>query len=239
MNRPTALITQESYHVYNRGAHKNAIFLDAEDHERFLLLLYLSNSREPVNLRDLKEKHKGLTFVLLRELKTVGQDLVDVFAYSLLPNHFHIVMRQKVDGGVARFMQKLCTGYSMYFNLRHGHSGTLFQGRFKSSHVDTDPYHKWLFAYVHLNPVSIFEPNWSKEKGIENVGRAQEFINSYRYSSYWDYYVGERPERTILAYAETADMLDKKEDLIGLISESKKGAPLYEDFESGEKGKEA
>ena len=194
MNRPTALATLESYHIYNRGAHKNPIFLSSEDYERFLLLLYLSNSREPVNLRDLKEKHKGLTFVLLRELLTVNQDLVEVFAYALLPNHFHIVMRQKVDGGIARFMQKLCTGYSMYFNLRHGHSGTLFQGRFKSNHVNTDPYFKWIFAYVHLNPISILESGW-REGGVKNIRRTQEFLKGYHYSSYYDYYTGLRQEQ--------------------------------------------
>ena len=234
MNRPTALITQESYHVYNRGAHKNAIFLDAEDHERFLLLLYLSNSREPVNLRDLKEKHKGLTFVLLRELKTVGQDLVDVFAYSLLPNHFHIVMRQKVDGGVARFMQKLCTGYSMYFNLRHGHSGTLFQGRFKSSHVDTDPYHKWLFAYVHLNPVSIAEPEW-KEKGIKDTQRAQKFLSGYRWSSYFDYYTSQRPERAILAHEEGIQHIEKQKDIQALLASYGHGRILHPALEGVKK----
>lgn len=229
----------EVYHIFNRGAHKMPIFLDEGDFRRFQILLLLTNSTKKVDAGNTLAKYQGrslvdLSLVDLFKNDAPEQRLVDVLTYALIPNHFHLVLRQRIGGGITSFMKKLCTGYSMYFNLRHDRSGTLFQGRFKSSHVDTDPYHKWLFAYVHLNPVSVVEPDW-KEKGVKNQTKVAEFLREYPYSSYYDYYVHERPERAILAHEEARDFLDTNENLIGLIAESEKGASLYENFESGEK----
>ena len=114
----------------------------------------------------------------------------------------------------------------MYFNTKHEHSGVLFQGRFKSSHLNTDPYFKWIFPYVHLNPVSLTEPEW-QEKGIADIGRAVDVLRNYRYSSYYDYYVGERPERAILAFEEAIGLLDKESDLQDMLSAYTRGKVLY------------
>ncbi|MEK7099879.1 MAG: transposase [Patescibacteria group bacterium] len=226
MNRSTPLITGETYHIYNRGAHKNEIFSDSADYNRLLLLLYLSNRDKPVNLRNLLEKHKGLTFVRLLELEGPGTPLVDLFAYALMPNHFHFVIRQKVDGGISAFMQKICTAYSMYYNLKHQHSGTLFQGRFKSSHINTEPYFRWIFAYVHLNPLELAEPDW-KEGNIRNSKAARKFLAEYRYGSYSDYCVGERPERAILAYNDAPDFLKTQNDLEEALGDFERGRVLH------------
>ena len=225
----------ETYHVFNRGAHKQALFKNKEDYRRFQINLHLANHSEPVLVRDVLSAQK------YREPFSgypTDKSQVDVLGYSLMPNHFHLILRQKAEGGITRFMKKVGVGYSMYFNLKYEHGGTLLQGPFKSSHVDTDPYYKWLFAYVHLNPISLVEPKW-REKEIANIHRAQEFINGYRYSSYWDYYVGDRPERAILAYEEATDIIDTNADLVGLMAESEKGTQLYENFESVEKSKES
>ena len=79
---------------------------------------------------------------------------------------------------------------------------------------------------MHLNPVSIAEPDW-QEKGISEPARTKEFLRNYRYSSYYDYYVGKRPERAILAYDEASDLLDKESDLRSMLSEYARGRVLY------------
>ena len=122
----------------------------------------------------------------------------------------------------------------MYFNTKYGHSGVLFQGRFRSNHLDSDPYFKWIFPYVHLNPLSLVEQDWNKA-GIADVERAKEHLKNYHYSSYYDYYVGERPERAILAYEEAVGLLDKKADLHGLLSIFTRGGALYPVMESESK----
>ena len=219
----------ETYHVFNRGAHKQPIFIDEQDYRRFQVLLLLANSTEPIDTGNVLTKYQGRTLLNLfeREAPTVRQ--ADIFAYSLMSNHFHLVVRQKIDRGISEFMRKVCTGYSMYFNLRHGHSGTLFQGKFKSSHIDTDPYFSWIFSYVHLNPVSMVEPAWS-EKQVKDVRRAQNFIDKYSFSSYPDYYSTERPERKILALEEGRAYVDSKKDVAGLLSDYGRGRVLFDTF---------
>src|SRR3989338_8915579 len=224
MLRATPLVAGETYHIYNRGAGKQKFFLDATDYKRFLALLLLGNNTENIHLSNLR-KYQGPSLTHVFEEK-VDYSLTDVLAYSLLPNHFHLVIRQKSDDGITSFMKRVCTAYSMYFNLKYGHSGTLFQGRFKSSHLDTDPYFKWIFPYVHLNPVSLVEPQW-QENGIIDPMLAKEFLRDYRYSSYRDYYVGERPERAILSYDEVFDLLDTKDDIQDMLAAYAKGKVLH------------
>ena len=86
----------------------------------------------------------------------------------------------------------------MYYNQKYKRSGSLFEGKFKSQHANNDRYLKYLFSYIHLNPIKLIDKNW-KEKGIKNAQKAFEFLNNYTYSSYSDY-VNEsnRPECIIL-----------------------------------------
>ncbi len=225
MERVVPLTVGETYHIFNRGAHKQSIFNDEYDLRRFQLLLCLANTSTPINLRGLKTR-KGESFAGLFETAKSDKGLVDMLAYTLMPNHFHIVVRQKAVEGVSLFMRKLCTAYSMYFNAKHGHSGTVFEGPFKSSHISTDPYFNWVFAYVHLNAVSMVEPAWDERK-IENPTRAQEYLNRYPFSSYFDYYTGERPERNILAYLEGREFIEKKTDIQNLLRSYGNGEALF------------
>jgi len=224
----------ETYHVFNRGAHKNPIFLEERDFQRFQVLLLLANSTERIDAGNVLNKYQGRSLVKLFEEEGSDERIVDILAYSLLPNHFHLILRQRMPEGISKFMRKLCTGYSMYFNLKYGHSGTLYQGRFKSSHVDTDAHFNWLFAYVHLNPLSLAMPEW-KVHGIEDVEVAQHFLDGYPYSSYFDFYVASRPERAILAYEDARHFIDSKNNLIDLAAAAKKDVQ-YETFEPVEKG---
>ena len=113
-----------------------------------------------------------------------------------MPNHFHILLTPAVDNGVQTFMLKLSTGYSMYFNKRNSRTGSLFQGRFKSQHANSDEYLKYLFSYIHLNPVKLIQSDW-KEFGIQNLVEVKQYLNEYKYSSLHDY-IGTRTESVII-----------------------------------------
>lgn len=123
--------------------------------------------------------------------------LVDIGAYCLMPNHFHLLIREKTEGGITKFMSKLSTAYSMYFNNKHDRTGGLFEGRFKATHVDTDEYLKYLFSYIHLNPVKIIDPKW-KEDGINDRNEAKQYLLDYTHSSYQDYLEIQRKESQII-----------------------------------------
>ena len=171
----------EFYHLYNRGTDKRKIFLNRQDHERFLTLLYVVNNTEVFHLSDHTNRSTD-EFLTLPRTET----LVDIGAYCLMPNHFHLLVREKVNNGVSLFMKKLLTAYVMYFNKTHERTGALFEGRFKGKHLNTDRYLKYQFAYCHLNPVKLCDPNWRDER-ILNDKQTFDFLANYQYSSYQDY----------------------------------------------------
>ncbi len=194
MNRKIIFSVGEYYHLYNRGVEKRLIFLDQYDRQRFILSIYLCNSNKPADLGCLLRR--GLTssniFKLNREEK-----LVYIGAWCLMPNHFHILLKEKVEGGIALFMQKLLTSYTMYFNAKYQRTGSLFGGSFKAKHIDSDVYLNYLYAYIHLNPIGIIDQGW-KDKRLRNRKVAEKFITEYAYSSYLDWSGCERDLAVIL-----------------------------------------
>lgn len=124
------------YHIYNRGAGKSEIFLDDQDYRVFLRFLekYL----------DPKSEHSLASEIML-------------LAYCLMPNHFHLFVRQKSRDGIIKFMRSLGTSYSMYFNNRYERSGTLFQGVYRAAIVETEAYFLHLSRYIHLNPTDVVD----------------------------------------------------------------------------------
>jgi putative transposase len=215
MLRDAPFIDGETYHVYNRGAHKQIIFKRNEDYQRFMLLLHVANTDEPVNLRNTLRLYKGQALARIYEEEKPTKSLVDLYAYSLMPNHFHLVLKQKSENGLTLFARKVLTAYSMYFNMVYKHSGILSQGAFKSHHINNESYFRYIFSYVHLNPLSLMFPKW-EEKGIENLASAREFLPS-SHSSFYDYSVGMRPERSIINYETAPDFLKTQNDLEELL----------------------
>lgn len=183
--RKIKLIGGEYYHIYNRGNSKQKIFQNEKDYQRFISLLYVSNMDENFDLSNLSRNSQFDVYQVKRKI-----NLVDMGAYCLMPNHFHILLTEKTEGGISRFMQKLSTAYSMYYNRKYKRSGSLFEGKFKSQHVDNDNHLKYLFSYIHLNPVKLIQKNW-KEKGIHDKNKALKFLKNYNYSSY-QYFIGEK-----------------------------------------------
>ncbi|MEK7113506.1 MAG: transposase [Patescibacteria group bacterium] len=182
----------EYYHIYNRGNSKQKIFKDKADYSRFVSLLYISNTSENFNIVHLNRNEQFNVYEIEKE-----DPLVNIGAYCLMPNHFHILVTEKIDGGISKFMQKLSTAYVMYYNKKYKRIGGLFEGKFKSQHLDTDQYLKYLFSCIHLNPVKLIQKNW-KEKGIKNIKKAEEYLNSYTFSSYLDFMGDGRIENKIL-----------------------------------------
>jgi putative transposase len=190
--RITNFVQGEYCHIYNRGNSKQKIFQDKEDYFRFISLLYISNSSENFNLYDL---NRDINFNVY-EIERINL-LVDIGAFCLMPNHFHILITERTEGGISKFMQKLSTAYSMYYNKKYERTGSLFEGKFKSQHADTDQYLKYLFSYIHLNPIKLIQKDW-KEKGIKNKKEAVGYLNSYFYSSYLDFVGEQRIQSKIL-----------------------------------------
>ncbi|MSU45143.1 MAG: hypothetical protein EXS47_00715 [Candidatus Zambryskibacteria bacterium] len=209
MTRSTTISIDEFYHVYNRGTEKRKIFNTRYDYERFIALLYLCNSTEPIRIRS-----KYLNEML--DTKR-GKKLVDIGAYCLMPNHFHLLLYECVEDGTSLFMQKLTTAYTMYFNKKNDRVGSLFQGTFKAEHLDDDEYLKYIFAYIHLNPVKLIEPKW-REDGIKNRTGAKNFLKNYSYSSYSEFTGVDRKEKVILSPTAFPKYFEKVDDFQKMIN---------------------
>lgn len=185
--RKIPFVLDEFYHVYNRGNSKQTIFHDKSDYQRFINLVFLSNGKSSFKIDFIKDIYKF----------NRGAQLVNVGAYCLMPNHFHILLQQADEIGTSKFIQKLSTGYSMYYNKKYKRTGTLFEGKFKSQHVKDDRHLKYLFSYIHLNPVKIVDSKW-RERKLKNNNKVLNFLDSYSFSSYIDYLQDGRPQATIL-----------------------------------------
>jgi putative transposase len=170
MDRIVPFEQGEFYHVYNRGAENRPLFLDVRDWTRFQILLRASNSLRAIKIDRLDPDPYAVQY---------GERIVDVIAYAQMPNHFHIVMGERSPGGISKFMSKLLTSYSMYFNKKYERSGPLMCRPFRSSHIANDDYFRWVLSYVHLNHLPV--------------------PTARLFSSYPDYYEGERKETAILS----------------------------------------
>lgn len=164
------------YHVYNRGVDKREIFLDDLDYRVFLHLLKFYLSPQDIssqNQHPLTEV-TGIIPVRLHLFQTLPSEL-DLLVYCLMPNHFHLLLKQITINGITKLLRRITITYAMYFNKRYKRVGHLFQGIYKAALIDNDPYLLHLSRYIHLNP--------SELTGIIPV--------TYPYSSY-RYYLGEK-----------------------------------------------
>lgn len=194
------------YHIYNRGTDKRNIFLDEKDYSRFIHCLFEFNDSEAIINSRLRFNYRGETSII----KRVRDKLVDIVSFCLMPNHFHLILKQLQENGIAKFMQKVGTGYTMYFNKKQNRSGSLFQGVFKAILIDKDEYFLPLNGYIHSNPVELIEPNWKQEK-IKNWEKVDDFLQRYRWSSHLDY-VGIKNFPSVINKEFLLNYFDDKKD---------------------------
>lgn len=211
MNRKIVFAPGEYYHLYNRGVEKRDIFMDDSDRHRFISLLYLCNSGASITIRDLLKD--GYTEESLFDVP-IDDHYVAIGAYCLMDNHIHLLVKEIDDNGISHFMQKLMTAYTMYFNQKYKRVGPLFQGVFKAEHADDDQYLQYLCAYIHLNPLKMFDPHWRTTKGLSE--RLIKNIFSYTYSSFLDYSKNEetRVQSKILNKKEFPQYFENKHDFM-------------------------
>lgn len=154
MSRNLIFALGEYYHVYNRGVEKRVIFDSDFDYQRFLLLLLLANDDKPIEIHQLLRD-----YTISELIANKRQSIVKVVSFCLMPNHYHLLLKETSEKGISKFMHKLGTGYSLYYNLKNERSGSLFQGTYRAKHAKDDTYLKYLFEYIHLNPIREYLEN--------------------------------------------------------------------------------
>lgn len=143
-SRKISFANEQFYHVFNRGVDKRDIILDHDDLMRFIQSMSAFNKLKPIGSIYEQSFHKT------KRLRAEDA-LVEFICYAVNPNHFHFLIKQFSDRGIEKFMQRLGTGFTKYFNGRYYRSGRLFQDKFKAKHVDSNEYLLHLSAYINLN----------------------------------------------------------------------------------------
>jgi putative transposase len=163
------------YHIYNRGVNRRLIFKDQEDYSTFLsyLQFYLSPPLIPEIATNLQGS--SLKVSPSRQLKNYKGE-IELIAYCLMPNHFHLMVKQYSEFGINHFMRSLATKYSRYFNTKYERTGHLFQGIYKAVRIESESQFTYLTKYIHRNPISL--PTFKDDPRR---------LSFYKYSSYANY----------------------------------------------------
>ncbi len=171
-----------SYHLYNRGVDNRNVFVSQEDYDRFEAYLYLLNDTESARAANyFVGKRPETIFKSAR-----AEQLVAIGAYSFMPTHFHMIASPLIAGGLSKFMQKLTTAYTMYFNDKYQRSGSLFEGTYKAHEPTSENHLKYLLAVTHLAPAQLFNKAWRDDNvfALESIAGS---LMDYRYSSIGEY----------------------------------------------------
>lgn len=179
------LVNNELYHIILRGVGDSLIFKDVNDYYRGVFSIYEFNTSHLIEIRRRREERKKEK-ASGSPTPADGRDLlVEILAFCFMPNHIHLLVRQLKENGISQFLQKVGTGYAVYFNKKYNRKGHFFN-KFKSVHIGSNDQLKNIFTYIHCNPLSLIEPGF-KEKGIEKTREAVKFLEEYKWSSYQDY----------------------------------------------------
>lgn len=160
--RTIPLVNGQIYHIYNRGAEKKPIFANKKDYQRILKLLAYYHLEGP--------KPKFSHFSTTTHTIDPKKRIVEIIAFCLMPNHFHLLIKQIKNHGVSEFMAKLSNSYTKFFNVKYDRIGALLQGQFKATLIEDDEQFVHVLRYIHLNPTSAYlvenpdEYQWSSHK---------------------------------------------------------------------------
>jgi len=182
---------EQIFHIMNRGVDKRKVFMDDCDRFRFIHDLYEFNDENRVSNLNYFLTQKGNRQAnpggTLSRDKPPRKLLVDIYAYCLMPNHYHLLLSPRSEMAVAKFMKKMNMGYAKYFNEKYKRAGALFQGKYKSIQILDDSHLLHLPYYIHLNPLDLNMPDWRKKELPGGTAIALDFLRNYRWSSHLDY----------------------------------------------------
>jgi len=179
-NTRKKFVENSFYHIYNRGIEGREIFLEPEDYNVFLANLKRYLAPVAVEARAGYKPDKPSVVSYKQQMNLHGQ--VTLLAYCLMPNHFHLLVRQSIPRGITALMRRVCVNYCMYFNRKYDRQGSLFESIYKAVLIEDEPQLLHLTRYIHLNPISL---KVSRFGPVSTVTTARP--DEYEYSSYSKY----------------------------------------------------
>lgn len=152
-NRRVVLANDHIYHAYNRGVERRKIFLNTREYQRFVdTMEYYRYEGQGIRYSKYLQQPRDMRDDLKKSLIKTSPT-VDLLAYCLMPNHFHLLLRQNTDRGISQYLATISNSYSKYFNTKRARVGPLLQGTFKAVHIESNEQLLHVSRYIHLNPV--------------------------------------------------------------------------------------
>jgi len=180
--RKIPLVTGETYHLFNRGIDHRPTFPNVNKLKRALKLInFYQHAGTPIRYSVFSTWSESRQQTLMNKLLTKNVKLVDVFAYCLMPNHFHLLVSQKQDNGIPKFMANFLNSYTRYHNLKHQRIGPLFLNQYQAVRIETEEQFLHVSRYIHLNPYSAY------------VVKKLTELTSYPWSSFKEYIENKAP----------------------------------------------
>ncbi|MBU3926025.1 transposase [Patescibacteria group bacterium] len=214
--RKTPFVPGEYYHIYNRTILNVPEFNDYKNTERLAQSFLIANSTKSSEAFQFLRNNKEATIDEALDIAKQGEKLVDILSYAIMPDHYHLLLKELRDNGISDFIRKCNISIAKYINIKNNRRGTLFESRFNSKHVDTDRYLLHLSLYIHLNPLDITSGKEWREHKLKNWSVEKEKLLKYPWSS-------------LRAYLD-----DNYQDLIlsgtDIIRDQFKDSKEYEDF---------
>lgn len=203
----------EIYHIFNRGVDKRKIFSNQKDLDRFFESMIAFNSVKPI----------GSLFEQGFQKEEIKKPLVDLIAYNLLSNHFHLILGEIREGGISEYMKRLAGGYTWYFNNKNKRSGVLFQGTFKGKHIDSNEYLLRCSVYVNLNDKIPLGGETAKSAKSGDLTKSS-----------WGEYMGENEENVCkkdIILEQFKNIKDYKEFALSSLDDIRSNKEEYKDLE--------
>jgi len=216
MERKIIFAPENYYHIYNRTILNVPEFENYEHANKLAQCFLLANSTESALAFEYLRRPTGASWHKAIEIAWRGDKLVDIISYAIMPDHYHLLIKELKENGTTSFLRRCNTAVAKYINTKNNRKGPLFESCFKAKHIDSNAYLLHLSLYIHLNPLDFIDgKNWRMGK-IKNWPLAKKGLLKYPWSSLKNF------------------LNDEKEDLIlsgtEIISNQFRNKKEYEKF---------
>ena len=211
MMRKTPFIPGEYYHIYNRTILGIPEFKETNNCNRLTQAFLLSNSTKSTTAFQFLRNHKDATLDEALEIARSGEKLVDVLCYAIMPNHYHLLIREVKEKGATEFIRKSNISIAKYINKTKERKGTIFEGLFKSKHIDSNEYLRHLSLYIHLNPLDFIAGKDWREHKLEKFNDYKNKLLNYPWSSL-SFFLGGAPNDIISGHEIITDQFKNRDD---------------------------
>lgn len=183
MLRKEEFVPGQYYHIYNRTVFNLPEFKNIKSAERLIHAFLLANSDVSTSAFRFLRNNPFATIKDAWEIIEDSKKLVDVLCYVIMPNHYHLLLKERVDGGISSFVHKCNISIAKYINTKKERKGPLFESLFKSKHISTNEYLLHLSLYIHLNPLDFLKGKAWRAHGSKNWTEAKKKLLDYPWSS--------------------------------------------------------